>query len=118
MGVKRVVPRRSGGELLLTKALPEFSEELFQLLSDASESKLAQQVESLCIVERCRCKDDFCSSFYTAQKPIGKYGTGHRTIELNPEAGMIILDLVDTHIMQVEVLYRPDVEGKLNLLFP
>ncbi len=104
--------------MLLTEALPEFSKELFQLLSHASKPELAQQVESLCIIERCRCKDDFCSSFYTAQKPIGTYGTGHRTVELSPETGMVILDLVDTHIMQVEVLYRPDVQIKLNLLFP
>jgi hypothetical protein len=104
--------------MLLKTALPEFSEELLRLLLDASEPMLAEQVSGLRMVERCRCGDDFCSSFYTAPKPIGSYGPSHRNVALSPKSGMIVLDLVDERIMQVEVLCRPELQSRLNLLLP
>jgi len=70
------------------------------------------------MVTRCSCGDAFCASFYTAPKPRGSYGPKHRNIALEPNDGMIILDLVDEVIVNVEVIDRPDVRAKLELLFP
>jgi len=104
--------------MLLNNALPNLSPELTALLITAGESDLAAQIDSVEIVERCRCGDDFCASFYPAPKPAGAYGPGHRNVELEPEKGMIILDIVNERIMQVEVLYRDEVRSQLASLLP
>jgi hypothetical protein len=70
------------------------------------------------IVDRCRCGDDFCASFYTQPKPKGAYGPGYRNIALTPAKGMLILDVVDGVIANVEVLYRNDIREKLLALLP
>src|SRR6266567_78733 len=81
--------------LLLKNALPELADELAQLLLAAGQRSLADQVPGLNIVDRCRCGDDFCASFYTLPKPDGSYGAGLDFIDLDAEDGMIILDVVD-----------------------
>jgi hypothetical protein len=64
-------------------------------------------VDRLRIVALCPCEDDFCQSFYTAPKPAGAYGLGHRNICLEPSwPGHLILDVVHDDIVHVEVLYR------------
>jgi hypothetical protein len=102
----------------LALSLPEFSMELEQLLVEAGQPELASQVNDLEIVDRCHCGDSFCSSFYTAPKPVGSYGPKHRNIELQPRDGMIILDVVEEKITQVEVLFRDQLRSKLRLIFP
>ncbi len=102
----------------LIDSLPDFSQELALLLSQAGEPSLAEQVAQLDMVARCSCDDEFCASFYTAPKPRGSYGPKHRNIALEPNDGMIILDLVDEVIVNVEVIDRPDVRSKLGFLFP
>jgi hypothetical protein len=104
--------------LLLRQALPEFSSELETLLLQSGRTSLAREVAQLWIVDRCRCGDDFCATFYTAPKPQGKYGPKHENIELSPENGMIILDLVDGVIQCVEVLYRDEVRSELQSIMP
>ncbi len=89
----------------LADTLPTLSAELAELLSKKGRPDLAAQVSSLKIVDRCRCEDDFCSSFYTQPKPEGSYGANLRTIPLESSAGMLIIDVVDDKIMFVEVLY-------------
>lgn len=103
--------------MLLTKSLPDLSRELSELLIRAGEPTLAAQIDSLEIVDRCDCSDDFCASFYTAPKPDGSYGPHHRNLELEPEDGSIILDLVVDRIVHVEILYRDDVRSRLAELF-
>ncbi len=102
----------------LIDSLPDFSHELALLLTKAGEPSLAEQVAQLNMVARCSCGDEFCASFYIVPKPRGSYGPKHRNIALEPNDGMIILDLVDDVIMNVEVIDRPDVRSKLALLFP
>jgi len=102
----------------LKESLPELSDELRELLLDAAEPNLSAQINLLEIVDRCRCTDDFCSSFYTAPKPVGSYGPNHRNVTLEPSKGMIILDVVDGRIMQVEVLFRDEIRLQLNRLIP
>jgi hypothetical protein len=104
--------------MLVIDMFPLLSEELLQLLEDAGEADLASQVSALSIVDRCRCGDDFCASFYTQPKPKGAYGPGHRNIALTPAKGMLILDIVDGVIANVEVLYRNDIREKLLAILP
>jgi hypothetical protein len=103
---------------LLSETFPQLSEELQQLLTTAGETALAAQVPELTIVDRCRCGDDFCATFYTQPKPAGAYGPGLRTIPLVPEKGMLILDVVDGVVAKVEVLYRDDIRQRLLTMFP
>jgi hypothetical protein len=104
--------------MLLTESLPFFAAELEQLLEKEGHAELAAQVSGLKIVDRCRCGDDFCASFYTERKPQGAYGAGHRCVELEPEAGVLILDVVEGRIVHVEVLYRHDIREKLLVSLP
>jgi hypothetical protein len=103
---------------LLSEILPAFAIELEELLRNAGEAELAKLVPSLKIVERCRCGDDFCATFYARPKPAGTWGAGHRSLSLDPREGMIILDVVDGSLACVEVLYRDDVRKKLLATFP
>jgi hypothetical protein len=98
---------------LLTDVLPDLAAELQRLLTEAGETELAGQVPGLAILDRCRCGDDFCATFYTQPRPQGSYGPGHRNVALTPEEGMLILDVVGDKIACVEVLYRDDVRKKL-----
>ncbi|HET8684187.1 MAG TPA: hypothetical protein VFM54_20285 [Micromonosporaceae bacterium] len=86
---------------------PIFTAELAAALHASGEDRLADQVEQLRIVEACGCPDDLCQSFYTAPKPPGAYGAGHRNVCLNPPwPGYLVLDVVHDNIVYVEVLYR------------
>ena len=112
------MPDRDRKSTLLSDVFPFLSQELHQLLNDAGEASLASQVSGLKIVDRCRCSDDFCASFYTQPKPKGAYGSGHCNVALAPAKGMLILDVVDGVIAQVEVLYRDDIRQKLLAVLP
>ena len=92
---------------LVREVHPDLSREVISLLEAEGESDLATCAWDLRIVAPCPCRDDFCQSFYTAPPPDGAYGPGHRNVELNPERGMLILDVLDNMIMFVEVLYHP-----------
>jgi hypothetical protein len=104
--------------MLLNTSLPSLSRELTALLIAEGEPDLAAQVEHLEIIARCPCGDDFCASFYTAPKPAGAYGPNHRNVSLEPETGMVILDIVDERIEKIEILYRDDIRSQLASLFP
>jgi len=99
---------------LLADVFPEFAAELCQLLVEKGEPKLASQVPALAIHDRCRCKEDFCATFYTQPKPKGTFGPGHRNVRLIPEQGMLILDVVDGQTACIELLDRLDVREKLD----
>ena len=98
--------------------LPAFTVELRDLLVRADEPVLADQIPDLCVLDGCRCGDDFCSSFYTKPKPSGAYGADHRTIALEPASGMIVLDVIGHEIAFVEVLHRDDVRTALIAALP
>jgi hypothetical protein len=104
--------------LLLKDVLPGLADELTQLLVVAGQQHLADQVLGLGIVDRCRCGDDFCASFYTLPKPPGSYGAGHNCFDLNAEKGMIILDVVNGGIAHVEILNRDEVRRDLIAVLP
>jgi hypothetical protein len=92
-------------KILLQQALLDLAEELRILLINDNQNELASQIEMLHI-DRCRCGDDFCATFYTAPKPKGAWGAQHETIPLDCEGGYLNLDVVDGKIVSIEVLYR------------
>jgi len=102
----------------ILEVFPELAAELRALLIAEKEPELSAQVDSLRLVERCRCRDDFCAMFYTSAPPDGAWGKGHRNVALNPKKGDLILDVVDNHIVAVEVLFHPEVRRKLDDLLP
>src|ERR1700693_5524872 len=112
------MPDHGGKSTLLSEALPLLSQELQKLLTEAGEAELASQVSALRILDRCRCGDDFCASFYTQPKPDGAYGPGHRNVLLEPAKGMLIIDVVDDVIAQVEILHRNDIRQTLLAALP
>lgn len=98
--------------------LPSLAEELQELLVGRGELGLADQVLQLGILDRCRCEDDFCATFYVQPKPDGAYGSGHRCVDLDPETGMLILDVVNDRIACIEALYRDDIRRVLLAALP
>ena len=104
--------------LYVRDVLPEFATELRELLVKAERPELAQKIEALHLIDRCRCDDGFCSSFYTAPKPNGAYGLGHSNLVLSAKEGMVVLDLVGDDIRYVEVIDRRDVREALFASVP
>jgi hypothetical protein len=100
---------------LLIDVAPELVLELERLLIQEGESALAARIRGLRIVDRCRCRADFCASFYTAPRPDGGFGTGHRTIGLSAD---LIVDAVGPDIAQVEVLFRDELKAKIDEAAP
>jgi hypothetical protein len=100
----------------LVDALPELAYELEALLRLQGESELAVQVPELRIVDRCRCGDDFCATFYIQPKPVESYGSKHRSIALEPKEGMLIIDVDDGKIVCVEVLYRDEIRRRTRIV--
>jgi hypothetical protein len=105
---------------LLSAAMGEFARELQFLLENNGQSEIAAQVQGLSIVDRCRCGDDFCATFYSEHRPNGPWASlgRHECLTLKAEEGMIILDLVDKRIVCVEVLDRQDVRKRLHNVLP
>ena|ERR1700722_4559 len=52
------------GTKLLADMFPALSTELKELLANIREAGLAAQLPGLAIIDRCRCGDDFCGTFY------------------------------------------------------
>lgn len=113
-----LMKQRTEKQMLLTDVLPAFATELRQLLIEKGEQELAAQVQELMILDRCRCGDDFCTTFYTRPRPQGGFGPGHRNVALTPDEGMLILDVVLETIACVEVLDRDELRQKLQAALP
>ena len=105
-------------EPLLHEVLPEFTDELRALLNKDGLVQLVGQVASLRIVDRCRCGEESCASFYTVPKPEGAWGAGHENIILDAEEGMLVLDTVAGNIVHVEILDRDEIREKLLQQIP
>jgi hypothetical protein len=103
---------------LLEVALPELAAELSDLLESVGQHDLVAQIPHLRLLDRCRCEDAFCATVYTAPRPSEGWGSGHRSMELAPSEGYLILDLVDRKIVCIEVLYRNSVREQLLRLLP
>jgi hypothetical protein len=102
----------------LQVALPGLAQEMRKLLSDSGQPELAAQVDHLAIVDRCRCGDLFCATFYTAPPPRGGWGPGHENVFLDAADGDIILDVLHGKIVCVEVLHRDELRERLLTVCP
>lgn len=102
----------------ISDSFPDLSKELKTLLEQDGESGLAEQVSTLKLINRCQCGDDFCATIYTEPEPLNSYPPRLRTVPLDPERGMIILDVVDDRIVCVEILHRDEIRRKLLELLP
>ncbi|MBI3825962.1 MAG: hypothetical protein HY294_08200 [Candidatus Rokubacteria bacterium] len=91
------------------------AKELRTLLARRGLRALADTVEGLRVVKRCRCGSDLCGSFYTAPPPDGSWGPDHRNFMLSPS---LILDVVGKEIVYIEVLDRNDVRDALARAMP
>ncbi|GAA3143577.1 hypothetical protein GCM10010466_38170 [Planomonospora alba] len=92
---------------LVRELFPDLVTELIACLRVEGEEALAVSAWDIRFYEDCGCDDDFCQSFYTAERPDGTYGPGHRCVPLAPLEGELILDVVEERIMFVEVLHYP-----------
>jgi hypothetical protein len=103
---------------LLINAIPELAEELTSLLDKPGLFDVAEQVARLSIVDRCRCGEDSCATFYTAPRSAEAWGAGHENIPLSSESGLLVLDLLNRKIVCVEVLDRSEIKEKLDKILP
>lgn len=95
---------------LMSDILPDLVEEIAYLLKQTVAAPLEEQVRTLRIVSICDCGDESCASFATAAEV-----KVHRTVELDPMEGHLIIDLNSSdEICFVEVLERPDVKYLLE----
>jgi len=102
----------------IADVFPEFRQELESLLLTSKEPELASQLPDLRIARRCDCEDDFCATFYMPVDRSAEPATEVHCLELEPQNGMIVLDVASGRITGVEVLYRDDVRSRLRALFP
>jgi hypothetical protein len=100
----------------LKEVFPGFANELESLLNRKNEPIIAKQISELNIIDRCRCGELFCSTFYTSTKE-NLSGVG-KIIELDPIRGMINVDTFDNLIIEIEVLDRDEIKIKLDEIFP
>ena len=103
---------------LLLEVMPSLAKELEELLAETGYAELSGQVRELRIVDRCRCGDDFCATFYTQPRPSGSWGLNHYTVPLDPSQGTLNIDVVGDKIACVEVLYRDEIRKVLHSVLP
>ena len=99
-------------------SFPQFAKEIETLLLASKEPHLATQIPELLITRRCDCEDDFCATFYTLADRYALYRADTHCVNLDPQRGQIVIDVVYGRITGVEVLFRDDVRGRLRALFP
>jgi hypothetical protein len=103
-------------KLRLDDLAPELATELETLFRQHNEPALADQARALEIVERCRCRDRFCATFYPVPRPAIPWGPDHSTYVLL--LGALHVDVLDGKIMCVEVLDRNEFREKLHAAMP
>jgi hypothetical protein len=95
----------------LQTAFPDLLDEVRRLLIESGRAELAAQVDQLVVVDRCRCGDPECATFYTAPPPRDGWGAGHENVVLDAAGADIVLDVVHGKIVCVEVV-RHDQRGQ------
>ena len=106
----------AGDAVRVADLLPKLAAELAAALEHEGHPHLADQVPQLRIVDRCRCGDDFCGTFYAVPPPRRGWGPGHDTLTFGRTD--LIVDIVNGRIVCVEVLYRDEVRDALARAFP
>lgn len=97
----------------LAEALPQFAEELTQGLADLGYKKLAAAVHAVEIVERCRCDEPGCDTFYAVSKRSAPSGEKCSRV-IAPARGVLCVQYLRQRIIWVEVLGRPEDRERLD----
>ncbi len=84
---------------LLIDFLPDLADELTLLLKQQGYAYVASQIPMLRMFDRCHCGDDFCATFYTEPRQAGHWTGYHKTINLEVNRGMIIVDLIGSSLV-------------------
>jgi hypothetical protein len=101
----------------LAVVMPEFADELSQLLAEQGETTLAASVADLQVFDRCRCEWEDCATLYTRPKPEAAF-PGRGGLSVFSKAGPVYIDTSDGMIACIEVLYQPAIRSKLLELLP
>jgi hypothetical protein len=96
----------------LAAVMPEFANELSQLLAEEGETALAASVADLWVFDRCRCGADRCATIYTRPEPEAAW-PGHGGSSVFSKAGPIYIDTSAGLIACIEVLDQPVIRRKL-----
>ena len=100
----------------LIEILPNIAKELEDVLFDMGEYKLAQTVDDLEVVDRCRCGDETCGTFYTVEKEMWQ---DKPVKHLVPGCdGLYEVNVYNGDIVGVEILERDDVSEVLRKRLP
>jgi hypothetical protein len=95
---------------LLSEVLPDFLEEMADLLRQSGAGGYEQRLRAVRIESVCDCGDQHCASFATAAEV-----KVANVIELSAIEGHLIIDLnAADEICFIEVLGRPDVKYLLE----
>jgi len=103
---------------ILREVLPGLASELEALLRSDDESELADQIDSLQVVDRCRCDSPSCATIYNVQKPEAAWGPTHRNIVLDVPEGLTVVDVLEEKIVSIEILDRDEITVQVLNLFP
>ena len=98
--------------LHLVDALPEFAAELSRGLAELGHKELATSVNSIVIVERCKCDETGCITFYAVPKTV----TNQRPCKtaMPVVKGLTCVQYIGQQIVWVEALGRPEDREKLD----
>lgn len=99
--------------LYLVDALPDFSDELSRGLADLGHQELATSVKAIVIVERCKCNETGCITFYAVPKSSltnkCRCKTAYPVVR-----GLTCVQYIGQNIVWVEAVGRPDDRKKLE----
>jgi hypothetical protein len=96
----------------LAEVMPEFVDELSQLLAEQGQTALAAGVADLRVFDRCRCESDYCATIYTRPKHEGAY-PDRGGLSVFTKAGPVHIDTSEGQIACIEALDQPAVRSKL-----
>jgi hypothetical protein len=99
--------------LKLAQALPDLTEELSQGIASLGYKKLAASVYTIEVVERCKCEEPGCVTFFCVPKIHAPLPDTCKRI-IAPARGVTCVQYVDQQITWVEVLGRPEDREKLD----
>jgi hypothetical protein len=97
----------------LAQALPDFTEELSQGIASLGYKNLAASVYAIEVVERCKCDEPGCVTFFCVPKlSAPRPDTCKRIVA--PARGVTCVQYFEQTITWVEVLGRPEDRMKLD----
>ena len=97
----------------LAEALPQLADDLSQGLAALGYEKLAASVNSVDIVDRCRCDHAGCVTFFAVPKGSAPSGEKCNRV-IAPAPGVLCVQYSRQRIIWVEVIGRPEDRERLD----